>query len=328
VIPDGISWEETIRVEVSDGLDPDEAIELRSSCGPAVILAAHHELEREAMRKTGDETCLLCGSADARAVCEFPEFTWVRCGCGLIYKRGGGESGVEYNEDYFVNRENIRRPYSAREGRRVRKSRSQILDVLNHVAPGPLLDLGCSLGYTLQAASDLGLAATGVDISEHAVTFCRERGFRAELGTLHALPFPDAAFQLVIVKHVLEHTAKPREALREISRVLRPGGGLFLAVPHGGYFKARVNPAASRHFRPEVHGTEHFVYYVPATLARLLREESFDPVGEAHPQLIHRRAGAVRMAAEIAIAPLRFAAQRARSLASLDKEFWVTAVRL
>ena len=167
-----------------------------------------------------------------------------------------------------------------------------------------------------------------VSTSVHAVAFCRERGFRAELGTLHALPFPDAAFQLVIVKHVLEHTEKPREALREIARVLRPGGGLFLAVPHGGYFKARVNPATSRYFRPEVHGTEHFVYYEPVTLARLLREESFDPVRRTHPQLVHRRAGAARRAVELAITPLRYAAQRARSLASLDKEFWVTAVRL
>jgi SAM-dependent methyltransferase len=280
------------------------------------------------VRKTSDETCLLCGGADARVVCTYPEFTWVRCSCGLIFKRDESEGAFEYDEDYFVNREHSRTSYSAREGRRVRKSRSQILDVLNHVVPGPLLDMGCSLGYTLQAASDLGLEATGVDISEHAVTFCRERGFRAELGTIHALPFPDAAFQLVIVKHVLEHTAKPREALREIARVLKPGGGLFLAVPHGGYFKARVNPTASRHFRPEVHGTEHFVYYTPATLARLLREESFDPVATAHPQLVHRRAGVVRKAAELAIAPLRFVAQRARTLASLDKEFWVTAVRL
>lgn len=280
------------------------------------------------MPNNATENCLLCGGADARVVCEFPEFTWVRCSCGLIYKRDWTAGAVEYDEDYFVDREHARRPYSAREGRRVRKSRSQILDVLNHVAPGTLLDLGCSLGYTLQAAGDLGLSAAGVDISEHAVKVCRERGFRAELGTLDALPFPDAAFQLVIVKHVLEHTPKPREALREIARVLKPGGGLFLAVPHGGYIKARINPSTSRHFRPEVHGTEHFVYYVPATLARLLREESFDPVATAHPQLVHRRAGAVRKTAEIAIAPLRFAAQRARSLAILDKEFWVTSVRL
>lgn len=33
------------------------------------------------------ESCLLCGGTDARVVCEYPEFTWVRCSCGLIFKR-------------------------------------------------------------------------------------------------------------------------------------------------------------------------------------------------------------------------------------------------
>ncbi len=273
------------------------------------------------------DACLLCGSTDAGVLCEYPELTWVKCRCGLVYKRDESVPEVQYQEQYFLNRESGRRQYDKRALRRMRKSRSQILDLLNHTPPGPLLDVGCSLGYTLKAALKLGLPATGVDISEHAVTVCREQGFAAERGTLHGLPFSDGSFQLVIMKHVLEHTPRPREALREIWRVLRPGGGVLIAVPHGGYLKARLNPVGSRFYRPEVAGREHYVYYTPATLSRLLREECFDPVQLPHPRLFHRRAGFVRKTAEIAVAPLRFAAQRARSLVALDKEFWVTAVR-
>ena len=273
------------------------------------------------------EECPLCGNPDAGVLCEFPELTWVTCGCGLVYKRDEEVPEVQYQEGYFGDGESSRRQYNKRTRRRISKSRSQILDVLNHTPPGPLLDVGCSLGYTLQAAVDLGLPATGVDISEHAVKVCRERGFAAEIGTFHELPFDDGSFQLVIMKHVLEHTPRPREALREIRRVLRPGGGVFIAVPHGGYLKARLNPTGYRWYRPELRGAEHYVYYKPATLSRLLRDECFDPVHGPHPHLVHRRAGLGRKAAEIAIAPLRFAAQRARSLMALDKEFWVTAVR-
>lgn len=271
--------------------------------------------------------CVLCGSRDAEVLCEFPELTWVRCGCGLISRRSGSAAAVRYHEEYFVGRENIRRHYDSRQRRRVRKSRSQILDVLNHTPPGPLLDIGCALGYTLQAAGRLGLEAIGVDISEYAVRLCRERGLRAEIGALDELPFADSAFQLVIMKHVLEHTPRPREALREVRRVTRPGGGVLIAVPHGGYLKARLDPAASRFFRPEVHGSEHHVYYTPPTLGRLLREEGFEPVRVGHPHLVHRLAPPAMRAAQLAVAPLRFLAQHARSLARLDKEFWVTAVR-
>lgn len=273
------------------------------------------------------ETCPLCGDSAAGVLCEFPEFTWVTCNCGLIYKRDESVPEVQYQEEYFGTPEGRRRQYDERTRRRIRKSRSQILDVLNHTPSGPLLDVGCSLGYTLQAASDLGLPATGVDISEHAVKVCREKGFAAEIGTFQELPFADGSFQIVIMKHVLEHTPRPREALREIRRVLRSGGGVFIAVPHGGYLKARLNPTGYRWFRPDLRGGEHYVYYTPATLSRLLGEERFDPVQVPHPHLVHRRAGIPRKAAEIAVAPLRFVAQRARSLVALDKEFWVTAIR-
>jgi len=252
-------------------------------------------------------SCLLCGGTDYTVLCEFPELTWVWCECGLIYKQSEAVPTVEYHEDYFVNRENVRRQYNTRNRRRIQKSRSQILDVLNHVEPGPLLDVGCGYGHTLRAAEDLGLIATGVDISEHAVRFCNELGFSTKQGTLERLPFADGAFQIVIMKHVLEHT------------------GLFIAVPHAGYLRARVSPKGYRFYRPEFHGREHFVYYTPQTLSRLLKEESFDPVNVPLPHLVHRRAGGAVRAAEIAIAPLRLAAQQAKSSLALYKEFWLTA---
>jgi SAM-dependent methyltransferase len=270
---------------------------------------------------------MLCGSRDLEVLCEFPGLAWVRCGCGLISRRSGSAVAVRYHEEYFVSRENVRRHYDSRQRRRVRKSRSQILDVLNHAPPGPLLDVGCALGYTLQAARRLGLDAVGVDISEYAVRQCRERGLQAEIGALDALPFADGAFQLVIMKHVLEHTPRPREALREVRRVTRPGGGILIAVPHGGYLKARLNPTASRFFRPEVHGSEHHFYFTPPTLSRLLGEEGFEPVRVGHPHLVHRHAEPAMRVAQLAVAPLRFLAQHARSLARLDKEFWLAAVR-
>ncbi len=141
------------------------------------------------------------------------------------------------------------------------------------------------------------------------------------------LPCADGSFQLVIMKHVLEHTARPREALAEIRRVLRPGGGVYIAVPHAGYFKARQNPAGSRYYLPSAHGREHFVYYTPATLPRLLREESFEPVRWPHPDLWHRRSGLAKRSAQLAVAPVRWLAQRGREAFGLYKEMSVVAVR-
>lgn len=273
------------------------------------------------------DSCPLCGSTDYQVLCSFPELTWVRCACGLIYKTVEAMAPEVYERDYFVNKPGARRPYDTRQRRRVSKSRKQILDLLNHIEPGPMLDVGCATGYTLQAARDLELDATGIDISVHAVARCRERGFKAEVGRMDRTPFPDASFQMVVMKHVLEHTPRPREALAEIRRVTRPGGGIFIAVPHAGYTKSLRNPGTSRYYIPTSHGHEHFIYYTPPTLTRLLREEGFRPVRFPHPDLWHRRAPLAARIGALAVAPLRRTGQQLRERLGLYKEFSVIAVR-
>jgi SAM-dependent methyltransferase len=189
-----------------------------------------------------------------------------------------------------------------------------------------LLDIGCSMGYTLQAARDLGLTPTGSDISEFALQECRRQGFRAEQGELGRLPFADGEFSLVTMKHVLEHTPEPRAALREVRRVLRPGGGLFIAIPHGGYGKSLRRPLQSQFYLPGRHGREHFVYYTPTTLTKLLQSEGFR-VARVNPALVHRRASLPRRVGELLVAPLRALGQAAADLAQARKEFWLVAVR-
>ncbi|MBI5506962.1 MAG: class I SAM-dependent methyltransferase [Deltaproteobacteria bacterium] len=266
------------------------------------------------------ELCPLCGQP-----CGEPfvrnECSWVRCGCGLIYKTtepaaAGARSG--YGEAYFET-------YRRRRRHRIAKARTQILDALEHGPAGPLLDVGCSLGYALEAARSLGLDACGVDLSEHAVAACRALGLSARVGSLEALPFADRSFSIVVMKHVLEHTPAPRRALAEVSRVLRPHGVVFMAVPNADYFKAVRSPQTSRFFRGEG-GSAHYVYYTVATLGRLLEEEQLR-VAAVHPCLVHRHAGGLRWARDVATLRARKVARAIAQQAGLRKEFWMVAVR-
>jgi SAM-dependent methyltransferase len=199
-----------------------------------------------------------------------------------------------------------------------------VLDALEVAPAGPLLDVGCSLGYALRAARSLGLEAAGVDVSGHAIAECRCAGFDARQGTLTELPFDDGRFAVVLLKHVFEHTPEPRAALRELKRVMKPGGAAFFAVPNLDYFKARRSPGESRFFRGEA-GRAHYVYYTPATLRRLLESEGFG-VASVHPRLVHRRAGLARLVVEAATAPVRVPLRLVMDALGLRKEFWLVAV--
>ena len=248
--------------------------------------------------------CPLCGETAAAPLVSFAELSFVRCGgCAVVYKRAQAEGlGQRYERAYF---EEGSARYTRRWEHRVAKCRRQLLACLEFVpAARDVLDLGCSVGYVLEAAKRLGLRGAGVDLSAFAVEACTKRGFEAHVGPLEALPVGDASFDVVTAKHTLEHTERPLEALAEIRRVLRPGGVAFLVVPDAAYWKRYVMPRRGGYFRPDRAGWQHHVYYAEAHLADACRRAGLAPLraGKAiYRRRLARGAGAIWE-------PLRFAA--------------------
>jgi SAM-dependent methyltransferase len=94
-----------------------------------------------------------------------------------------------------------------------------------------ILDVGCGTGANLLLLSKYG-DAEGVDVSEDALAFCRERGLdKVKKGAGEALPYETATFDLVTAFDVIEHMDDDLAGLKEMRRVLRPGGRVLLFVP-------------------------------------------------------------------------------------------------
>ena len=94
-----------------------------------------------------------------------------------------------------------------------------------------ILDVGCGTGTMLAYLSAFG-RVQGVDVDEEAVGYCHERGLLdVSLGEAAKLPFPEGTFDLVTALDVVEHLDDDAAALREMRRVLRPGGYLLVTVP-------------------------------------------------------------------------------------------------
>jgi SAM-dependent methyltransferase len=96
-----------------------------------------------------------------------------------------------------------------------------------------ILDVGTSTGSNLRLLRDLGFDhVTGVDQSPEAIRFCAEKGLGlVRQGDIRALEFPDRRFDLVLATDIIEHVDDDLGALRELRRVLKPGGYLLLTVP-------------------------------------------------------------------------------------------------
>jgi len=126
---------------------------------------------------------------------------------------------IEQSHWWYTGRRKILKSFVADICRRVTDRRPRILDV------------GCGTGANLLMLSQFG-DAEGVDISEDALAFCRERGLeKVKLGAGEALPYDDGTFDLVTGLDVVEHMDDDLAGLREMRRVLRPGGRVLLFVP-------------------------------------------------------------------------------------------------
>jgi SAM-dependent methyltransferase len=102
------------------------------------------------------------------------------------------------------------------------------------LAPQRVLDVATGGGHTALALAGLARRVTAFDVTEPMLAaargFLRERGARADFvaGDVQALPFGEATFDVVTCRIAAHHFADVAAAMREVRRVLRPGGSFLL----------------------------------------------------------------------------------------------------
>lgn len=152
---------------------------------------------------------------------------------------------------------------------------SRYVWVADRVRSRRVLDYGCGHGYGARFLSD-GIAkfVLGVDVETKAIKFAVQhyRGENLEFRTVDEwrMEVPASTFDAVVSFEVLEHLEDPGPFLSTISRVLRPGGDLFLSTPNKLWteqFYTRGKPSNVFHLKE----------YYPVELKRTL-EKYFDPV--------------------------------------------------
>ena len=155
--------------------------------------------------------------------------------------------------------------------------RSFALELMDIPADGVLLDHGCGWGAFSLAAAERTAAVVALDLVIPRVRFTTLRAQQSGAdhvagvvgGGLPRLPFRDASFDAVVMNGVLEWiptvvpgepTAVQAERLREVARVLRPGGSLLLGIENRYWWRYFVG-------HPEVHTGVPYASIVPRALA-------------------------------------------------------------
>lgn len=218
--------------------------------------------------------CPTCGGDDSRPELEKDHMRIVRCGvCDLVYVTPVFDES-HYKKVYrsAEYQEIVRDLGIKSHDYRVQRFGCERVDIMArhlHAARPRMLDVGCSTGFVVEAARDRGWNATGLDLNPSAIEYGRSRGLDVRNAALEDAQLEPGSFDAVCLFDVLEHLLEPAHTLRACTRLLRPGGIVFLYVPN--YDSAsRLLMGAEAHF---IWPTHHLNYYTPTTIRDLLRRE-------------------------------------------------------
>ncbi len=149
-------------------------------------------------------------------------------------------------------------------------------DPLPFRGEGRILDVGCGPGKLLRVLREQGWDVYGVDFSPLAVEYARSKhNLNVTLGELATAGYKDNFFDVVMFSHSLEHIYEPVETLREVHRILRPGGLLMICIPNAGSLEARVFGK----WWVQWDVPRHLFHFTKATMAQLLSKAGFRLVG-------------------------------------------------
>lgn len=261
-----------------------------------------------------DFPCRLCGGQNLRfyyALGNDGRYRYYRCGdCGLVnYDLAAGIDQEQYTE--FVD------PTDDRARRNLDKDSSFAFLQRRVAGPGRLLDIGCGNGRLLYLAQRAGWRVKGIELSAAMAESVRGKlGVEVLVGDFLDMT-PAAAdrqvYDVVCLRHVLEHLPDGLTAMTRIRELLRPGGYFLAEMPNieglsKKWVRATVNLGLhSRHFSDDFvaghcneYSKQSFLYLLGKTGFELLRWETYSkkkltnwilnriPVGTKARALAHR----------------------------------------
>ncbi len=226
--------------------------------------------------------CAICGATQAEPLYVKYGYAIGRCTtCGLVYANPRAPAAAilaRYSPDYFwkeylpslgvIDGKYDLEPFDARH--------AMLLQMLAERTHGRrLFEVGAGGGFFLKAAERAGWQVAGIELSEAAARFARER-LELEVTSVSAetMSVADGSYDAVAMFEVIEHLFDPRAVLLAAARILVPGGSLVVSTPNFD--------AASRYLLGEdwavLSPLEHVYYFREESLRRLLEATGFSEV--------------------------------------------------
>jgi 2-polyprenyl-3-methyl-5-hydroxy-6-metoxy-1,4-benzoquinol methylase len=180
--------------------------------------------------------CPACGSACGRKRGQKNDHDVICCRrCATLYVSAVTQASIADLYAHYYDHENLSVPDFID-----RRLDEIVADFAPYRQTSRLLDIGFGAGSLLRAAARARWTVSGVEVSQTAARHVDQFGLDIFCGELADAQYPDAYFDIVTASEVLEHVPEPRALVREIARIVRPGGLLWATTPHGRGISSRI----------------------------------------------------------------------------------------
>jgi 2-polyprenyl-3-methyl-5-hydroxy-6-metoxy-1,4-benzoquinol methylase len=227
-------------------------------------------------------------------------YTIVKCNnCGLVYTKDDlslEELSNIYSEGYFTGRDErgYKKYIEKHENSFKNKFFNFIYRYQNHPGvhiklvkkyvknKGNLLEIGCAAGFFLEVARKKGWNVTGIELSEYASNYAREKlGLNVFTGKIEDLlkngTIKKEQFDVVTLWATLEHIAVPSKLFESINYVLKLNGYLFFTTINFDSKEAKEQGKNWASIRPP----KHLYYFTEATIKKYLEKYGFEIIQDA-----------------------------------------------
>lgn len=263
--------------------------------------------------------CDLCGSSDKEQVLEKNGTFYVRCKtCGFVYANPRWEDLVleeEVTDSYRKAIESYCTNYAPKK-QAIYQNRLKSFEKYRKL--NRILEIGCNVGAFLYQAREMGWETVGVEPAKYCAAYDREK-YNLDVipEILENANLPESSFDVVYSNAVFEHLPNPTNVLREIARILRPGGVVYTNTVNYDSYTRELLGASWKLLYPD----GHLSLYNPQTIVRF-----HDKVGL---KVLKLRSNGVRTRKEdnIIIRNLRKALQSSLSRLTLKGDRIITLGR-
>ncbi len=245
-----------------------------------------------------NHTCMQCGTANMRSIASYDEFiaaskdatherkialdyltarpeatfreflACTSCGVIRIDPQPTPQMLGDFYQNYYGSSD-----YSRKQDKKIARALKRLKSIRRHVKGGQFLDVGCNVGFAVEAARRAGFNATGIEIDSKAVDYAKINFPGNEFFATTIEQFGSThTYDLVYCTEVIEHVTDPVAFAKHLARLTAPGGHLFLTTPDAGHWRV-PKPFVSW---AEVKPLEHINWQTRKSLSKLLMDAGFE----------------------------------------------------